>query len=231
MSRATVAIGTTLTTLAVASTLTLGASPASATTTCAGLAPVSSLNAVTYADRLIRAWGAGNTRVTECYTSPAARATLWAISDTGGPSWARTSTEGAAGTIYVTYTQAGTRATITVGVQNVGLRGAGGWHAAYTARSAGRLIHAPRADAFVRSWGTGDRTAVSYFGTSTAVSTLFGWRAVGGGQWYLVRREGTAGSTYSTYRDRISGHSIIVRSLDPGVTGSWAHDVVSVTIR
>ncbi|MGJ6980815.1 hypothetical protein ACSDQ9_09860 [Aestuariimicrobium soli] len=227
--RTAVAISTTL--VAAAGSITLAAPSATAVTTCNGLAPVSQLSATTYADRLIRAWGRGDTRTTACYTSAAARSTLWAISDTGGAGWARTGVEGAAGTIYVTYTQATTRATIVVGVQNIGLRGSGGWHAAYTARSSGRVVHAPRADAFVRSWGQGDRTAAAYFGTATSVNQLFSWRSRGGGQWYLVRAEGTAGSTYSTYRDRTSGHVIVVRALDPGATGSWAHDVVSVSIR
>lgn len=198
--------------------------------TCARMAPVTGLAAVTYADRLVRAWGRGDTRATACYAAPAVLNALWSISDVGGGHWKRTASEGAAGTIYVTYTNQAGPGRIVLGVTNVGLRGNGGWHAARVATVSGNPVHGSRSDALVRAWGIGDRTAAAWFARPAVTTRLFAYRHVGGSHWYLVSTEGTAGSIYTVYRDRASGASITLRTLDPYVTGTWAHDVVSVTI-
>lgn len=195
--------------------------------TCAGHSPVTSMNATTYGDRLIQAWGAGNTFRTACYANQAVRNTLWSISDTGGAHWRRTATSGAAGTIYLTYHDDLHGGNLTIGVQNVGLRGAGGWHAAYTIKTS-NVWHGDRADAAIRAWGSGDRTATSYFATPSVTKALFAHRNPGGRYWREVAREGAAGHVYVTYRYGHTSNYVRVGAINPGVSGSYAHDVDQV---
>ncbi|MDN5797544.1 MAG: hypothetical protein L0H79_17595 [Intrasporangium sp.] len=58
---------------------------------------------VTYADRLVRAWGRGDHRATATYATRAVADTLFDHADPGGGHWRRVGASGAAGTTYVTY--------------------------------------------------------------------------------------------------------------------------------
>ena len=139
MIRRIMGLGAT-TALAVTGPLVLtGAAPANAGTTtntttstasCGNLASASDVAAQTYADRLVRAWGRGDTEATSCYSSVATAHTLFEQAAAGGIHWRRVSTEGAAGTIYVTYRNDVTRHTLVIGVSNVGLS-QGDAHTAY----------------------------------------------------------------------------------------------------
>src|ERR1700754_4062273 len=94
--------------LAVATPFVLGgsaapAAAASAQTTAACGASVVRPDSGTYADRLVRAWGRGDTKTTDCYGTAATAKALFGQATPGGIHWRRVSSEGAAGTIYVTY--------------------------------------------------------------------------------------------------------------------------------
>ena len=92
-----------------------GATPADAgTTTASCRGSVASVSATTYADRLVRAWGRGDTATTNCYASTATSRTLFGQATPGGIHWRRVSTEGAAGTIYVTYHDDARGGTLTI---------------------------------------------------------------------------------------------------------------------
>ncbi|MDE9367353.1 hypothetical protein PZ938_17170 [Luteipulveratus sp. YIM 133132] len=198
---------------------------------CAGLSPVSTLDSVTYLDRLVRAWGAGNTQQTACYADATLRNALWSLSDTGGSHWVRTSDEGAAGTVYATYHDTARGGTITVSVTNVLPRSGGGWHAArYYSVSNTANEHASRADAAIRSWGRGDRVATGYFATATVTNTLFAYRNPGGSYWHAISGEGAAGHSYTTYRYGTTSAKLTLGVANPGITGTWAHDVDQVYI-
>ncbi|MGZ0148622.1 hypothetical protein ACXJJ3_16235 [Kribbella sp. WER1] len=211
-----------------------GATPANAgttttTTTCSG--SVSGVSAVTYADRLVRAWGSGNTAAADCYASTTTARTLFAQATPGGIHWRRVSTEGAAGTIYVTYHDDARGGNLTIGVQNVGLRGAGGWHAAYTAKFSGE----PKAwnavqwsDNLVRAWGRGDSKWTAYYATPTAVRELHRVPAAGGTHWTRIASEGAAGTTYVTYRNDVTRHTLVIGVSNVGLSQGDAHAVYTV---
>lgn len=173
-----------------------------ATATCDGMASVTSLPAVTYADQLVRAWGRGDRAAAACYAAPSVLATLFGQADPGGIHWRRTGVEGTAGTIYVTYHDDARGGTLAIGVQDLGLRGPGGWHAAYTATFRNEPP-APGpvgwADGLIRAWGRGDRALASYYATPGVVSGLFSYADPGGGLWWRVGSSGAAGTTFVTY--------------------------------
>lgn len=84
------------------------------------------------------------------------------------------------------------------------------------------------ADAFVRAWGRGDRSVASTYASASAVSSLFGQRAVGGGGW---RRQGLSydgGSVDVRYSD---GSDTLTVRLDAGDAASGTeHAVLSATL-
>lgn len=65
------------------------------------------------------------------------------------------------------------------------------------------------ADAFVRAWGRGDRPSASTYGTSAAVSALFGGGS-GGAGWTRTSTTGYAGSTEVTYSNGTRTLTVIV---------------------
>ena len=237
MIRRIIGLGAT-TALAVSAPIVLtgAAAPAAAssttsTTTCAGLASASSVSATTYADRLVRAWGSGNTAAANCYASTATSRTLFGQASPGGIHWRRVSTEGAAGTIYVTYHDDARGGNLTIGVQNVGLRAAGGWHAAYTAK----FSNEPKAwnavqwsDNLVRAWGRGDTKWTAYYATPAAVRSLHRVAAVGGTHWTRIRSEGAAGTTYVTYRNDVTRHTLVIGVSNVGLSQGDAHAAYTV---
>ena len=190
------------------------------------------LDSVTYADRLVRAWGSGDRAAAGCYATGSVAAALFAQADPGGVHWRRTGSQGAAGTIYVTYDDNARGGTLTVGVQNLS-REAGGWHAAYTER----FQNEPRAwgpidwsDNLVRAWGRGDRTQTAYYATPDVVHTLFAFASPGGGGWQRVRSEGTAGTLYVTYRNVTTGHLLIGGVCTVRLSQGHAHAAHRVSI-
>lgn len=237
MIRRILGLGAT-TALAVTAPLVLtGAAPANAGTTstttttasCAG--SVSGVSPATYADRLVRAWGSGNAATANCYASTATSRTLFGQAAPGGIHWRRVSTEGAAGTIYVTYHDDARGGNLTVGVQNVGLRATSGWHAAYTAR----FSNEPKAwnavqwsDNLVRAWGRGDAKWTAYYATPTATAQLHKVAATGGSHWTRIASEGAAGTTYVTYRNDVTRHTLVIGVSNVGLSQGDAHAAYTV---
>lgn len=226
--------------LIVAAPLVLtGAAPASAGTTttaatCGWLAPAKNLAAVEYADRLVRAWGRGDRASANCYASAATARTLFGQASPGGVHWRRVAEEGALGTIYVTYHDDARGGNLIVGVQNAGFREGAGWQAAYTARFQGE----PRAwgpvqwsDNLVRAWGRGDKTWMAYYATPAVVKRLTGIAAKGGPSWQRVRSGVAAGTTYVTYRNTVSGRTLVVGVSNIGLERGDAHAAVLVQYR
>jgi hypothetical protein len=221
-------------------TLTGAAAPANAATTttaasvCDRLASAANLAAVEYADRLVRAWGRGDRAAADCYASAATARTLFGQASPGGVHWRRVSEEGALGTIYVTYHDGARGGDLIIGVQNVGLRQANGWDAAYTARFQGE----PRAwgpvqwsDNLVRAWGRGDKSLMTYYATPAVVKQLTGIAAKGGPSWQRVRSGVAAGTTYVTYRNAVSGRTLVVGVSNIGLERGDAHAAVLVRYR
>ena len=225
--------------LAVTAPIALAGAAAPALATSAQTATscgqsVASLDAVAYADRLVRAWGRGDLAATACYGNAATAGALSAQATPGGIHWRRVSAEGAAGTIYVTYHDDARGGNLLVGVQNVGLRAADGWHAAYTARFSGE----PRAwspvqwsDNLVRAWGRGDTKWTSYYATPTVTKALAGISAVGGSSWRRIASEGAAGTTYVAYRNDANGHQLVVGVSNVGLTQGDAHAAYRIQYR
>lgn len=201
---------------AIASAHTVSAEPSSSTT-CDGMAPVTNLDSVAYADQLVRAWGRGDVAATYCYATPAVADQLFDQANPGGIHWRRTFSQGAAGTIYVTYHDDARGGNLTVGIHDLGLRGPGGWHAAYTARFQGEppaLGPLAWGDALIRAWGRGDRVAASYYATPAVVNTLFDDADPGGGHWYRASWQGATQSMVITYRDSQTGHEVQIAVAD-----------------
>ncbi|MFI5733142.1 hypothetical protein ACIA49_23720 [Kribbella sp. NPDC051587] len=211
--------------LAVSVPFVLGsAAPATAAVSCGK--SVANVDAVTYADRLVRAWGSGEQATTSCYASTAAAHALTAQATPGGIHWRRTGTEGAAGTIYVTYHDDARGGNLTVGVQNVGLRGAGGWHAATSAKFVGE----PKAygaldwsDNLIRAWGRGDTKWMAYYATPDVAKALTKISKTGGSHWRRITADAGAGSTYVTYRNDATGHQLVIGVSNVGLAQGDAH--------
>jgi hypothetical protein len=206
-----------------AATMTTSTAPA---TTCDGIASAARMAAVDYADRLVRAWGRGDRAAAGCYGSAATVRTLFGQASPGGIHWRRISAEGAAGTIYVTYHDDARGGNLTIGVHNVGLREADGWHAAYSARFQGE----PRAwgpvawsDNLVRAWGRGDRRWMSYYATPQVVPSLTRIAPSGGPAWRRVATEGAAGTIYVTYHNDANGHQLVVGVSNVALSQGDAH--------
>ena len=229
MIRRIMGLGAT-TALAVTAPLVLtGAAPANAGTSCSG--SVASVSAVTYADRLVRAWGRGDTAAANCYATTATSRTLFGQATPGGIHWRRVSTEGAAGTIYVTYHDDARGGNLTIGVQNVGLRAANGWHAAYTAKFTGepKAWNAVQwADNLVRAWGRGDAKWTAYYATPRAVQQLHAIAAKGGPHWTRIASDGAAGTTYVTYRNDVTRHTLTIGVSNIGLSQGDAHAAYTV---
>jgi hypothetical protein len=233
MIRRIMGLGAT-TALAVTAPLVLtGATPANAGTTTnrSNLVSAKDVSAATYADRLVRAWGRGDTAATNCYASTATARALFGQASPGGIHWRRVSTDGAAGTIYVTYHDDARGGNLTIGVQNVGLRAADGWHAAYTARFSGE----PQAwnavqwsDNLVRAWGRDDTKWTAYYATPAAARQLHSVAATGGPHWTRIAAEGAAGTTYVTYRNDVSGHTLVIGVSNVGLSQGDAHAAYTV---
>ncbi|MFI5696325.1 hypothetical protein ACIA58_31000 [Kribbella sp. NPDC051586] len=209
----------------------VNASTTTATASCSQLASATNISAATYADRLVRAWGSGSTATANCYASTTVTRTLYGQALPGGIHWRRVSTEGAAGTIYVTYHDDARGGNLTIGVQNVGLRAANGWHAAYTARFSGE----PQAwnavqwsDNLVRAWGRGDTKWTAYYATPTAAAQLHKVAAKGGAHWTRIATEGAAGTTYVTYRNDVTRHTLAIGVSNVGLSQGDAHAAYTV---
>jgi hypothetical protein len=91
------------------------------------------LDAVQWADHLVRAWGRGDHWTASYYATPDVLARMFAHANPGGPHWDRVGEQGAAGTIYVAYRNSATGERMTLGVSDV-ILGQGGAHAAYQLR-------------------------------------------------------------------------------------------------
>jgi hypothetical protein len=222
-----------LTALAVTAPIALGAAAAAAPAVATDVqtmmscgTSVANLDAVAYADRFVRAWGRGDRAITGCYGTTATTRGLYGQATPGGIHWRRVSTEGAAGTIYVTYHDDARGGNLTVGVQNVGLRAAGGWHAAASARFRGE----PQAwnavqwsDNLIRAWGRGDAKWMSYYATPTVMRSLMNISATSGTAWRRISAEGAAGSTYVTYRNDFNGRQLVVGVSNVGLSQGDAH--------
>ncbi|MEV0796915.1 hypothetical protein AB0I34_04470 [Kribbella sp. NPDC050281] len=227
--------------LAVAAPLVLGGSAAPAVAAGAQTAAscgtsVARLDAVTYADRLVRAWGRGDTRMTACYGTTEVTRALFAQASPGGIHWRRVSAEGAAGTIYVTYHDDARGGNLTLGVANAApeLRGPGGWHAARVVS----LANEPRAwnavqwsDNLVRAWGRGDTKWMSYYATPAVTKALTQISASGGPSWRRIATEGAAGTTYLTYRNDANGHQLVVGISNIGLSQGDAHVAYRIQYR
>ena len=204
----------------------VAASAQTAATSCGR--SVANLDAVTYADRLVRAWGRGDRATATCYGTTSTVRALFGQASPGGIHWRRISEEGAAGTIYVTYHDDARGGKLTVGVTNAGpdLRGPGGWHAAKSVRFTGE----PRAwgpaawsDNLVRAWGRGDTKWMSYYATPTVTKALTRIAAVGGPNWRRVASEGAAGTTYVTYRNSANDHRLTIAISNVRLSQGDAH--------
>ena len=214
-----------------ASTATADSGTAADTTTAACSGSATNIPAEAYADRLVRAWGRGDTAATNCYATTATARTLYSQALPGGIHWRRVSTEGAAGTIYMTYHDDARGGNLTIGVQNVGLREADGWHAAYTAKFSGE----PKAwnavqwsDNLIRAWGRGDAKSTAYYATPTAVRQLHRVAAKGGPHWTRIASEGGAGTTYVTYRNTVTRHTLVIGVSNVGLSQGDAHAAYTV---
>jgi hypothetical protein len=201
-----------------------GAAPATAAPACGK--SVAKVDAVTYADRLVRAWGSGEQAATSCYASTATARALTVQANPGGIHWRRTGTEGAAGTIYVTYHDDARGGDLTIGVQNVGLRGSGGWHAATSAK----FRKEPKAygavdwsDNLIRAWGRGDTKWMAYYATPDVTKALTKISPTGGSAWRRIAADAGAGSTYVTYRNDVTGHQVVVGVSNIGLSQGDAH--------
>ncbi|MFF0345111.1 hypothetical protein [Kribbella sp. NPDC004875] len=228
-------MGLGATTALAVTPLAVAATPADAGTSaaanCSRLASATTISAAAYADRLVRAWGSGDTATANCYASTATARTLNGQATPGGIHWRRVSTEGAAGTIYVTYHDDARGGNLTIGVQNVGLRAADGWHAAYTAKFSGE----PQAwnavqwsDNLVRAWGRGDTKWTAYYATPAAAQALRKVAATGGSHWTRTGAEGAAGTTYVTYRNDITRHTLVIGVSNVGLSQGDAHAAYTV---
>lgn len=83
------------------------------------------------------------------------------------------------------------------------------------------------ADAFVRAWGRGDRSAASTYGSSAAMSSLFDAAGNGGPGWTRTSTTGYAGSTEVHYSD---GSRALVVVVDHEALGAGdEHAVISAT--
>ena len=80
------------------------------------------------------------------------------------------------------------------------------------------------ADTFVRAWGRGDRSVASTYASASAVSSLFGQRAVGGGGWQRQGLSHDGGSVEVRYSD---GTDTLTVRLDAGDAASGAEHAVS----
>jgi hypothetical protein len=202
--------------------------------TCDRLAPAANLAAVEYADRLVRAWGRGDRATANCYASTATARTLFGQASPGGVHWRRVAEEGALGTIYVTYHDDARGGNLIVGVRNAGFREGDGWHSAYTARFVGE----PRAwgpvessDNLVRAWGRGDKSWMAYYATPAVVRDLTRIAAKGGPSWQRIRSGIAAGTTYVTYRNTVTRHTLVVGVSNIGLERGDAHAAVLVQYR
>lgn len=84
------------------------------------------------------------------------------------------------------------------------------------------------ADTFVRAWGRGDRSVASTYASASAVSSLFGQRAVGGGGWQRQGMSGDGGSMVVTYSD---GSDVLTVRIDAGTAASGGeHAVTSASL-
>ncbi|SMC51238.1 hypothetical protein SAMN06296429_104205 [Janibacter indicus] len=80
------------------------------------------------------------------------------------------------------------------------------------------------ADTFVRAWGRGDRSVASTYASASAVSSLFGQRAVGGGGWQRQGLTHDGGSVEVRYSD---GTDTLTVRLDAGDAASGTEHAVS----
>lgn len=80
------------------------------------------------------------------------------------------------------------------------------------------------ADTFVRAWGRGDRSVASTYASASAVSSLFGQRAVGGGGWQRQGLSHDGGSVEVRYSD---GTDTLTVRLDAGDAASGTEHAVS----
>lgn len=109
------------------------AAPTPAADTASGNASAS-VGAVAYADGLVQAWGRGDRAAAAPYATGAVLDKLFNYANPGGSHWAETGTNGAAGTIYVTYKDSQTGATLELGITNVKPLTLGAGNAAHTAK-------------------------------------------------------------------------------------------------
>lgn len=184
------------------------------------------VGAVTYADRLVRAWGRGDHAAARYYTTHAVHRTLFGQADPGGSHWRRTSVAGAAGTIYVTYHDDALGGTLRLAVDDVGLHDGDPAHAV----DAARFRNEPRtvgalewSDRLIRAWGSGHRGDVAYYANEHVTTQLFEHANPGGPHWNRVGWQGAAGTIYITYRNTATGSHVTVGVSDVELGQGEAH--------
>ncbi len=184
------------------------------------------VDAAAFADRMVRAWGAGDHSATRYYATHAVTRKLFAQADPGGAHWRRTAVHGAAGTAYVTYHDDALGGTLVVAVGNVGLHDGNPAHSVYSVR----FHHEPRtvsavqwADLLVRAWGAGHRGDAAYYATQNVANTMFHHANPGGAHWVRTGAQGAAGTIYVTYRDTTTGGHLTVGVSDVELAQGAAH--------
>lgn len=148
-----------------------------------------------WAAELVRAWGEGDRERAGRLAAPEAVDQLFAHADPGGDDWEAAGCDGAAGTIYCTFTSASRGERLTTAQRTMPDEATG------ALPPIGRVSFAPGADAgtdqlpsdlaqytsqLIRAWGRGDREAAADYASPEAVDRLFGTFDPGGDDWTFV---------------------------------------------
>lgn len=181
---------------------------------------------VTYADRLVRAWGAGDRAAARPYATRAVLTKMFDYSDPGGAHWRRTGSQGAAGTIYVRYHDDARGGSMTLAVSDV-LLGQGSNHAVQEARFSRKHPIGPAgyADRLIRAWGSGDHTTSEHYATRSVVRKLFDHADPGGTHWRRTGSQGAAGTIYVNYHNDAGGGNLTVGVSDIELSAGQTRDV------
>lgn len=157
------------------------------------------------------------------------------LADRGGAYWDRTSSEGAAGSTIVTYTNTESGDTLALRVENQ-LASQGAEQAVVEARytdgpdsqAVPPTVPEDYADSLVVAWGEGDQATVQQLATDEVVQTL---GEGGSPHWERISTEGAAGSTIVTYSETQTGQVLSLRVDNAQASQGAEHAVVEARLQ
>ncbi|HEV7722655.1 MAG TPA: hypothetical protein VGO60_15290 [Iamia sp.] len=193
-----------------------------------------------WAAELVRAWGSGDRERAGQLAEPGVVDQLFAHADPGGDDWEAAGCDGAAGTIYCTFTSASRGERLTTGQPTMPNEATGVIdpvsRATFEPGAEGGTDHLPAGldqytSQLVRAWGRGDREVAADYASPAAVDELFGQFDPGGDDWTLAECDEDAGVSRCTFESPSKALQVVLETTVGGPYTGQPQAITGVVIQ